>query len=90
VREPSVWRPPSPANGATTRPARYFVERQALVADASGNLSDQAKAQSNLGVMTHLRGDADNDQRRYGSRRGPLRTSPGSFSGDSASGSQRS
>ncbi len=42
-----------------------FVERQLVVAEESGNLEEQSRAQDNLGVIHHLRGDAEDDQLRY-------------------------
>ena len=41
------------------------MERELAIAESSGNLDDQARAHSNLGVMIHLRGDADGDREQY-------------------------
>jgi class 3 adenylate cyclase/tetratricopeptide (TPR) repeat protein len=42
-----------------------FVERELAIAERSGNLDEQARAQSNLGVVLHLRGDAEGVDEHY-------------------------
>ncbi len=45
--------------------SQRFVERGLAIAERSGNLDEQAQAQSNLGVVRHLRGDAEGVDEHY-------------------------
>ena len=45
--------------------SQAFVDRQASIAEASGNLDQQAKAHGNLAVVLHFRGDTEGVRSHY-------------------------
>ncbi len=48
------------------RASQRFVERELAIAESCGNLDEQARAHDNLGLVIHLRCDADGDHEHYG------------------------